>query len=59
MWKDEINEYAHKKKNIQFDPVPYKKVTHEFIKQQDAVYNPITQKYSNNNHESKVTDFEK
>ena len=54
-----MEDYNNKKKNLQFEPVPYKKVTHEFIKNQDAIYNPIIQKYTNPIHETKVTDFEK
>lgn len=59
MWKADMDDYLNKKKNLQFEPNPYKKVTHEFIKHQDTIYNPIIQKYTNPNHETKVTDFEK
>ena len=39
--------------------MPYKKVTNEFIKAQDVIYNPITQKYNNPSHESNVQKVEK
>jgi len=39
--------------------VPYKKVTNEFIKAQDVIYNPITQKYNNKAQEANVQKVEK
>jgi len=58
-WKNDMADYVDKKRNLQYEPPRYKKVTHEFIKHQDVIYNPVTQKYNNPVHESKVTDFEK
>jgi hypothetical protein len=58
-WRSDVADYIDKKKNLQFVQPPYKKVTHEFMKAQDVIYNPITQKYTNPIHETKVAEFEK
>jgi hypothetical protein len=41
-WKNDMADYMDKKRNIQFEQPAYKKVTHEFVKAQDVIYNPIT-----------------
>ena len=51
-WKADVADYQHKKKNFQGVAEPYKKVTHEFIKHSDTIYNPITQKYNEPRKES-------
>jgi len=53
-WKRDMEDYLDKKRNFQGVPVPNKKVTHKFIKEQDALYNPITQVYNNKETESMV-----
>lgn len=58
-WKRDIADYEDKKKHLQFQQPSYHKVTHEWMKAQECIYNPVTQKYNNPNHENKVTDFEK
>ena len=50
-WKKDMNDYLDKKRNFQGVPEPYKKVTTKFIKEQDVIYNPITQTYNNRDTE--------
>lgn len=40
-------------------PDPYKKVTNAYIKAQDVVYNPITQKYSDPQREHSTLNVER
>ena len=44
-WRNDVNAYVEQKRNVQVKGDPYVKVTHQFIKEQDTIYNPITQVY--------------
>ena len=57
-WKKDMDEYTKSKKEFVGKPDPYKKVTNEFIKKQDVLYNPITQTYTNKDQESRVREME-
>ena len=57
-WKRDINEYTKLKKEFQGVAEPYKKVTQQYIKAQDVLYNPITQKYTSNNVENQMKKVE-
>jgi len=54
-----LNDYVEKKQNFQGVPDPYKKVTNAYIKAQDVVYNPITQKYSDPQREHSTLNVER
>lgn len=57
-WRREVIAYDEAKKNLQFVPEPYKKVTNEFIKRQEVQYNPITQRFTDPEREDKVKQVE-
>ena len=57
-WKNEMVDYTYKKSNFQGVADPYKKVTTEFIKSQEVLYNPITQTFANNTQEQQVRQNE-
>jgi hypothetical protein len=57
-WKKDMDDYCRKKKEFQGVPEPYKKVTNEFIKKQDVMYNPITQTYTNPSREQNMRQKE-
>ena len=58
-WAQDMKNYTQAKKEFQGVPEPYKKVTTEFIKKQDVVYNPITQTYTDSSKEQAVRQMEK
>lgn len=48
-WKNDMNDYQHKRKNVQWQSQePTKHVTYRDVKTKDAEYNPIMQKYRQN-----------
>ena len=53
-----MSDYLDKKRTFQGVADPYKKVTTKFIKEQDVIYNPITQVYNNQQTEQQVKRFE-
>ena len=57
-WKRDMADYVEKKRNFQGVAEPYKKVTQKFVKEQDVLYNPITQVYTNKETESHVKKVE-
>lgn len=57
-WKQDINEYTRLKKEFQGVAEPYKKVTQQYIKSQDVLYNPITQKYTSKDVEGQMKKVE-
>lgn len=58
-WANECNGYLTTKNNFQGTAPAYKKVTTEFLKAQDVLYNPITQRYTDNQKESATVALEK
>ena len=57
-WRKDVAEYVEKKKTFQGVAEPYHKVTHKFIKDHDALYNPVNQIYSNPETEKTVQRVE-
>ena len=51
-WAEEINKYYNDKKLLKWGYNPKQELVKEkHVKSQDLVFNPITQKYSDNNFE--------
>ena len=47
-WKADMDDYLFKKTNFTGGEMPkYHKITNEFVKAQEVLYNPITQCYTN------------
>lgn len=57
-WKHDVTTYHDTKKNFQGRAEPYKKVTTEFVKNQEVQYNPITQTFTDPTRESQVKQVE-
>jgi hypothetical protein len=58
-WADELNSYNFNRKNLAYKIDQPELITHKKIWELDTVYNPITQKYNNPEHNRQIENLEK
>mgnify|MGYP006873069623 CR=1 FL=1 len=59
-WPEKISNYKSEKNLYTFNTSHYPgHVSHKFIKEEENAFNPITQKFTDNNHEKSIRQFDK